>query len=65
MIAVLVFRGGKWHSGQVTAGTHEILRDGAFLRGRPMHFYLGEIVRRYGALNDENVQRYMDEYWVL
>lgn len=65
MISVSVEVDGKVESAQISEDTHEILRDGSFLRGRPMQFYLFCTVKKYGTLTEENILKYIDEYWVL
>ncbi|TSC89547.1 MAG: hypothetical protein G01um10143_37 [Parcubacteria group bacterium Gr01-1014_3] len=65
MIKVFVDVDGTMHSTEVSADTHEWLRNGAYLRNRPIGLYLERVVREYGALTEENILKFMDEKWVL
>ena len=57
--------GVKTWSADITDDTYEFLRDGSFLRRRPIEFFLFRIVTEYGDLTEENILRFMDEKWVL
>lgn len=65
MVTVFIAVDGTTHSTEISSDTHEILRDGACLRGRPIGYYLYAVVKLYGALTEENILKFMDERWVL
>ena len=65
MVKVFVDVDGVAHSTEISPETYTFLRDGAYLRGRPIEFYLYRVVKEYGALTEENVTKFMEEKWVL
>ena len=65
MTKVFITVDGAFHSAEISADTHEILRDGAYLRNRPIGYYLERVVREYGSLTEKNILKFMDEKWVL
>ena len=65
MVKVFVRLNGKTESTEITEDTHEVLRDGAYLRNRPLDYYLQEVLKEYGELSEENILKYIDEKWVL
>ena len=65
MPTVFVAVDGVIHRADVCHDTHEYLRDGALLRGRPLQWFLWRIVKKYGALTEETITKFMDEEWIL
>lgn len=65
MNKVVVRVDGVEHSAKLDQFTYEHIRDGSLLRGRPIQFYLERVVREYGELTQENINKFMDEKWVL
>jgi|GEM_PF-4181755 len=65
MIKVFVKVDGQTLFAEISKNTHDILRDGAFLRKNPMAYFLSRVVKEYGALTEENILKFTDEKWVL
>ncbi len=65
MINIFVHVDGKRESASISEETFEYFSDGAYLRGRPIQAYLHYIVKEYGALNEENILKFMNEKWPL
>ena len=65
MIRVFVNVDGKTHVTEVSSKTHTSLRAGAFLRNRPIQFFLQRVVKEYGTLTEDNILKFMDENWIL
>jgi len=65
MPRVFVDVDGTIHRADISDNTHECLRDGAFLRKRPMQWFLRKVVKEYGELTEEKIIAFMDEEWIL
>lgn len=65
MHKVVVRVDGGVHSAEIDQDTYKFFRDGSLLRQCPIQFYLERVVREYGELTQENINKFMEEKWVL
>lgn len=65
MITVCVDVDGTLYSGEISSETYILLEDGAYLRNRPLQYFLYRVVKEYDVLNQESILRFIGEKWIL
>ncbi len=65
MIQVFAHINGETKATEISAETHEILRDACYLRNKSIGHILQKVVEQYKELSEQNILKYLDDPWVL